>query len=153
MWKHHIFTHENDMLFSQVKRSPLPWIYKKLCLSLQKWNGLVFNWCLYNKYTCRTLNDCLEIQNYSFCIEKDFSTLGEKFRISTRPCQYPLIISLYLWMSSLFKSKLDTSIWTGDTWTRFFVCWRWVKVYYHFCTAAKQNHQRLLICVHFIFWI
>ena len=34
--KHDIFTHENNMLSSHVKRSPLLWLHNKLCLSQQK---------------------------------------------------------------------------------------------------------------------
>ena len=40
------------MLSSHVKISPLLWLHNKLHLSHQKllkWNGLVFQWCLYNK--------------------------------------------------------------------------------------------------------
>ena len=43
--KHDIFTRENNMLSSHVKRSPLLWyiINRVFC------NDLVFHWCLYNK--------------------------------------------------------------------------------------------------------
>ena len=34
----------------------------------------------------RTLHDRLEIRNFSSRVEKYFSTLEEKFRISARPC-------------------------------------------------------------------
>jgi len=56
-WKHSIFTHENKLLSSNVKRSLLLWLHNKWHLLQQKWNGLGFHRCL-----CiinRTLHGCL----------------------------------------------------------------------------------------------
>ena len=88
MRKHHIFTRENDMLFSHVKRSPL--------LAKKYFSEMV--WHFIGVYVVnRTLHGRLEIQNFSSCVEKYFilslrsfvkyfSTLEEKFCISARPC-------------------------------------------------------------------
>ena len=45
--KLHIFTCEDNMLSSHVKRSPSLWLHNKL--HLWKQADLVFHWCLYNK--------------------------------------------------------------------------------------------------------
>ena len=50
----------------------------------------------------RTLHDRLEIRNFSSRVEKYFSTLEEKFRISARPCNI-----LYLFL--LYRAPVDTS--------------------------------------------
>ena len=47
--KLHIFTCENNMLSSHVKISPLLWLHPFHIKKLLNWNGLVVNWCLYNK--------------------------------------------------------------------------------------------------------
>ena len=39
----------------------------------------------------RTLHGCLEIRNFSSCVEKIFSTLEEKFLISSWPCNIPYV--------------------------------------------------------------
>ena len=55
---------------------------------LLKWNGLVVHWCLYflvlKKYFTRSVRSLL----------KYFSTLAEKFRIYTRPCNISSISQL-----------------------------------------------------------
>ena len=45
--KLHIFTHEDNMLCSYVKRSPSLWLHNKSCLWKQA--DLEFHWCLCNK--------------------------------------------------------------------------------------------------------
>ena len=48
MQKHDLFTPENNMLFSHVKKSPMLWLHNKSCLTQPKifyWNGLAFRWC------------------------------------------------------------------------------------------------------------
>ena len=56
---------------------------------LLRWNCLVFHWCLYEN---RILHGCLEIPNFSSCVQEIFvlsayfSTLAEKSCISAWPC-------------------------------------------------------------------
>ena len=49
----------------------------------------------------RTLHDRLEIRNFS-CVEKYFSTLEEKFRISARPCN---ILYLFYFLQQYFQNQ------------------------------------------------
>ena len=102
-WKLDIFTCQNNMLSSHVKISPLLWLHNKLHLSDRK-----MLWYFIGVYIInRTLHGHLEIPNFSSCVKKKcftrllhslvkyFSTLEEKFRISTWPCNI-----LYLLYSS-----------------------------------------------------
>ena len=52
----------------------------------------------------RTLHDRLEIRNFSSRVEKYFSTLEEKFRISARPCN---ILYLSVPIASKYKDTPD----------------------------------------------
>ena len=82
-----IFTCENNMLYSHVKISPLLWLRNKSRLSHQKllkWNGLVFHWCLYNKYNITWPISLLVM--IALSRERFFNSLEEKSRISARPC-------------------------------------------------------------------
>jgi len=85
--KHDIFTSENNMLSSHVKRSPLLWLHIKRAFRSE--SEMV--WYFIGVYIInRTLHCRLEIGNFS----SRFSTLEETFRISARPCNILYIIIL-----------------------------------------------------------
>ena len=104
-WKHDIFTRENNMLSSHVKRSPLLWLHNKSRLSQTK-SEIV--WYFIGVYIIkRTLHGRLEIRNFSSRVEKYFTrslrslekyflTLEEKFRISKRPCNILYLFRRYV---------------------------------------------------------
>ena len=73
--KHDIFTRENNKLFSHVKRSPLLWLHDKSQL-LRQTISLKYFFAIslvFNNIMNRTLHGCLEIQNFSSCVEKYFT--------------------------------------------------------------------------------
>jgi len=63
--KLHIFTREDIMLSSYVKRSPSSWLHNKS--PLWKQADLVFHWCLYNKqnitYSLMDMNFILHVMH------------------------------------------------------------------------------------------
>ena len=76
-----------NLIYSHVKISPLLWLRNKSRLShqkLSKWNGLVFHWCLYNKYNITWPISLLVM--IALTREIFFNSLEEKSRISARPC-------------------------------------------------------------------
>ena len=98
--KHDIFTRENNMLSSHVKISPFLRLHNKSRLLQQKLKGLVFIGVYIIK---RILHGRLEIRNFSSRVKinftrslsslvKYYSTLEEKFRISSRPCNILYLI-------------------------------------------------------------
>ena len=71
-------SHENNVLSSQVKISPLLWLHNK---------SREMVWYFIGVYIIkRTLHARLDIRNFSSGVEKIFSTPEEKFHISARPC-------------------------------------------------------------------
>ena len=96
-WKLDIFTCENNMLSSHVKISPLLWLDNKSHLSCQK------------------------------TIKVSVSTLGEKFRISARPCNILYLYNVEFtcslrWLNTVLRAvsgnlhdgacfKLEQQIW------------------------------------------
>ena len=129
VWKHDIFTFESNVLFSHVKRSRMLWLHNELCLlklktvlSQMVWHSLMFN---------ITLHGHLEIQNFSSSVEKYFtskrsewveyfSTLEEKFRIPTWPCNILYIFSVGCWCNFLEKRNPELSF-KADIYTSAFV--------------------------------
>ena len=94
MQKHHLFTPENNMLFSHVKRSPLLWLHNKSCLTQPKILNSEMVWHFIGVLINKTLHGCLEIQNFSSRVEKYLTcsllsllrTLEDKFCFSGLPC-------------------------------------------------------------------
>ena len=75
---------------------------------LFKWNGLVFHWCLYNKWNItwplgdtKFLFSCWKNISFVCCTHSRniFSTLEEKFHISAQPCNISYI---------RYRSKLNS---------------------------------------------
>ena len=82
---------------------------------------MVVHWCLYNKIN-RTLHGRLEIRNFFSSVEKYFtsdhservkyfSTLEEKFCISTRPCT---ILYIYFYFLFIHKMHIHLYIYSLD---------------------------------------
>ena len=64
------------MLFSHVKRSPLLWLHNKSCLLLPKKYLSEMIWNFIGVYIInRTLHGRFEIQNFSFRVEKYFTSV------------------------------------------------------------------------------
>ena len=89
-----IFTCENSMLSSHVKRSPLLWLHNKSRLSQEKKSLTEMVLYFIGVYIInRTLHNRLEIRNFSPRFE-DISILEEKFRISARPCNILYVLHI-----------------------------------------------------------
>ena len=96
----------------------------------EKWNSLVFHWCLYLN---RTLHGRLEIRNFSFCVEKyftrslfntrgeislvRFSTLEEKFRISARPCNILFFCLIIFRIVGRLFTAVSNGVRPTNSWT------------------------------------
>ena len=100
-----IFTCENNMLSSHVKRTPLLWLHNKSRLSQEKCLTEMVLYFIGVYIINRTLHSRLEIRNFSSSVEKYFtserservkyfSTLEEKFRISARPCNILYVLHI-----------------------------------------------------------
>ena len=88
-----IFTCENSMLSSHVKRSPLLWLHNKSRLSQEKCLTEMVLYFIGVYIINRTLHNRLEIRNFSPRFE-DISILEEKFRISARPCNILYVLHI-----------------------------------------------------------
>ena len=88
-----IFTCENNMLSSHVKRSPLLWLHNKSRLSHEKCLTEMVLYFIGVYIINRTLHNRLEIRNFSPRFE-DISILEEQFRISARPCDILYVLHI-----------------------------------------------------------
>lgn len=111
MLKHDIFTCENNMISSFVKRSPLLRLTYKWCLLQWKWNGLEFHCCwYYSKYH-------LEIWNFFWCW-KIFHLLSQRERkISAWPCNNYIL--------SFFSVVCKVRLQQKHGGKKYFLCHNW----------------------------
>ena len=101
MWafvqKHDILTHESNMLFSHVKRSPLLWLHNKSRLSQEKNCFSEMVWYFIGVYIInRTLHGRLEIRNFSSCVENKWNIFQHEKRNFVSLCSH-VISSIYPW--------------------------------------------------------
>ena len=77
--KLHIFTREDNMLSSHVKRSPSLWLHNKS--RLWKQADLVFHWCLYNK---QNITYSLMDMNFIFSCSTRYLTRSQRSLVRYR---------------------------------------------------------------------
>ena len=99
-WKLHIFTREDNMLSSPVKRSPSLWLHNKS--RLWKQADLVFHWCLYNK---QNITYSLMDMNFIFSCSTRFRFDHSKIKFIS---MHRHVIFLYVWHTPLFWPALKT---------------------------------------------